>query len=64
MPPVFPSEITASALPCFTNSTAREMDESRFFRKAVAGLSSMVSTSLACTISARESVRPQDRMDV
>ena len=47
IPPVLPSETTASASPSRTNPTARAIEQSRFLRRAAAGLSSMVSTSLA-----------------
>ena len=47
IPPVFPEEITASALPSRTNSTARKMEQSFFLRRPWTGLSSMVRTSEA-----------------
>ena len=45
--PVFPGEMTASAFPSRTNSTARTIEQSFFFRTASIGLSSMTTTSEA-----------------
>ena len=58
IPPVFPEEITASALPSRTNSTARKMEQSFFLRRPWTGLSSMVRTSEAGSISRRGSKQP------
>ena len=48
-PPVLPGEMTASALPSRTSSTARTIEQSFFLRTASSGLSSMVMTSEAWT---------------
>ncbi len=47
MAPELPAETTALACPAATRSKATRMDESRFLRNACAGVSSMVTTSVA-----------------
>ena len=58
--PVLPAEKIASALPSFTRSIAREIEESFFFLMADAGASPISTTSVAEIISIQSGISFDD----